>query len=119
MIHSNTNYIEIGDPFALLAQNLTFQGIRDDHSAAEETTLIALKAIEVEHEGDIIVRNVTARNSSVTFLHFWGVDGHTEQTKNVVFEDFVITDAEFDSYNDLIAFGPLYTEEDVAIRVSG
>ena len=118
VLHSNTYYIKIGNPYSMMFKNVTFANVSDDHTAIEETSLISFSSIDLDNVGEIHMEYVTATNCSVSFLHLFSVSGHTVTTKIVRFEHITIKDASFLTRNDLLTFGPLYTEEDVDIHIN-
>lgn len=83
-----------------------------------ETTLITISSVDLSKEGLINATNMTVQNCSVSFLHLKTVTGHSEVKKYILFDYITIKDATFSSYNDLIIFGPMYTLEDVEMRIN-
>jgi hypothetical protein len=99
-------------------QNITFLDFSDDHTGVLETAMIYISSVNLSTEGLINVTNITVTNCSISFLHLSSVSGHTEVLKYILFDYISITDATFSSYNDLITFGPMYTEEDVEMHMN-
>lgn len=123
VLHSGTEYIHIENPFVLILDNITFTGITDDNSTSfDDTTLIYIDSIDVESIQSLThivkVSNIFMENSTVSFIHLVSFSGRTTTKKYIVFDQTTIKDAVFEKYNDLIIFGPLYTEDNIDIYFS-
>ena len=117
-LHSNVDYISIGNPFYVLIDNITFEDNTYDHTDTEETTLVSILSIDIDNQGEVHMQYIELINSTVTFFHLHNINGVTNTTKIVRFEHLTIKDTEFDTSNDIISFGPLYTEQDVDIHLN-
>jgi hypothetical protein len=117
VLYSNVNYISIANPHTMMIDNLSFMNISDDHTDTEDTVLVVIKSIDLTTLGEIHFQYVTVENWTVSFFYLKDVYGTTDLAKIVKFKHLTVSNAQFDKHNDLISFGPLYTDEDVDIHI--
>jgi hypothetical protein len=80
--------------------------------------MIRIASVDLSTEGLINATNMTIQNCTISLFQLSSVSGHTEVKKNILFNYITIKDTTFTSHNDVVVFGPMYTEEDVEIRLN-
>ena len=114
-LSSNAHYIKLDNQFTLTILNLTFSGVYDKHDLASNALLIEIISVDLTYTGNITFDGLHSTNSPVSLLSFGSFNGVLEGDKYIFFNDVTIEDAIFDTRNDIIIFGPYYTEYDVHI----
>lgn len=98
--------------------NITMRSITDDKTSLYETPLLDIHSFDIGTAGNIDIHDVYVDNCTVMFMHLHEFVGHTETKQIVYFDNLTVTNAYYESYNDIVTFGPMYTLEDVEIHLA-
>ena len=86
----------------------------------KDTSLLQIDSIDINSDialqNIVFITNIVMENSSVTFLHLASFYGSTSAMKYILFDQITLQNTIFENYNDLIIFGPLYTQDDIDIH---
>ena len=109
VVTSANPYINILNIFKLQLLNLTFSNIKSDTASATKPLLIYIKNIEIDKEGDFIIKSVNISNSTIGFLNIYSISGSDSSVKTVTIQDINLTNSVFYSQSDLMSIGPILT----------
>lgn len=117
VLQSFNNYVTVDSLYKLTFTNTTFNNISDDKSNDRITQLVLINAITLDYEGEFKMDQVTVTNSSISFFSLTNLRGSTTTKKLITFENITVRDAVIVTRNNIITFGPMYSNEDVDFRM--
>ena len=113
IIKSGVDYISIANPHTFESKNVTFVNSYDDGSDQKESILLVFESIDISQVGEINIVSITFTNWTSSLFHLYSLSGKTQSTKAVNINSITVKDINLNRHNDLIVFGPLYSDEDI------
>lgn len=117
VLQSFNNYVTVDSLYKMTFTNTTFTNISDDKSNDRITQLVLINAITLDYEGEFKMDKVTVTNSSISFFSLVNLRGRTTTKKLISFENITVRDSVILTRNNMITFGPMYSDEDVNFRM--